>query len=282
MRKKKPITNTYSNKDKTNIEKKYSFSSLDNPIKANLNFINNTSHTKDFSNNSVRFSSNYLNELESSVYSNNFSYIDLNSFYRYFIMQEFCGDIDIVFSSFHCTKRRNDIKLYFGPVWDYDLSFDNDKRLIPTNEKPKFVFNYGDSAGTMRDFLIHILNCKNIIYNINQTWTELQQEGLNFEILNNFIEEKKELLIESANLNNLKWYNTKIGEGKKDYLTFVDVVVDYIRLRFGSLSKLINDYNYLYENIPEKNSENTYSKIKFPSFLYLLIAFLFIISIEYF
>ena len=67
MRKKKPITNTYSNKDKINIEKKYSFSSLDNPIKANFNFINNTSHTKEFSNNSVRFSSNYLNELEQSM-----------------------------------------------------------------------------------------------------------------------------------------------------------------------------------------------------------------------
>ena len=66
MRKKKPITNTYSNKDKINIEKKYSFSSLDNPIKANFNFINN-SHIKEFSNNSVRFSSNYLNELEQSM-----------------------------------------------------------------------------------------------------------------------------------------------------------------------------------------------------------------------
>ena len=67
MKKKKPITNAYSNKEKTNIEKKYSFSSLDNPIKTNLNFINNSSHTKDFSNNSVRFSSNYLQELEQSM-----------------------------------------------------------------------------------------------------------------------------------------------------------------------------------------------------------------------
>ena len=70
MKKKKPITNTYSNKEKlNNIEKKYSFSSLDNPIKSNLNFINinNSSHTKDFSNNSVRFSSTYLNELEQSM-----------------------------------------------------------------------------------------------------------------------------------------------------------------------------------------------------------------------
>ena len=70
MKKKKPITNTYSNKEKlNNIEKKYSFSSLDNPIKSNINFINinNSSHTKDFSNNSVRFSSTYLNELEQSM-----------------------------------------------------------------------------------------------------------------------------------------------------------------------------------------------------------------------
>ena len=70
MKKKKPITNTYSNKEKlNNIEKKYSFSSLNNPIKSNLNFINinNSSHTKDFSNNSVRFSSTYLNELEQSM-----------------------------------------------------------------------------------------------------------------------------------------------------------------------------------------------------------------------
>jgi len=68
MKKKKPITNSYSNKEKlTNIEKKYSFSSIDNPIKQNLNFSNNSKHSKDFSNNSVRFSSNYLNELEQSM-----------------------------------------------------------------------------------------------------------------------------------------------------------------------------------------------------------------------
>ena len=62
MKKKKPIANTYTNKDKiNNTEKKSNYSSLENPLKANLNLnfanINNSSHTKDFSNNSVRFSS---------------------------------------------------------------------------------------------------------------------------------------------------------------------------------------------------------------------------------
>ena len=70
MKRKKPIPNSYSNKEKLNkTEKKNSFSSLENPIKTNFNFanINNSSHTKDFSNNSVRFSSSYLNELEESM-----------------------------------------------------------------------------------------------------------------------------------------------------------------------------------------------------------------------
>ena len=70
MKRKKPIPNSYSNKEKLNkTEKKNSYSSLENPIKTNLNFanINNSSHTKDFSNNSVRFSSSYLNELEESM-----------------------------------------------------------------------------------------------------------------------------------------------------------------------------------------------------------------------
>lgn len=38
-----------------------------------------------------------------------------------------------------------------------------------------------------------------------------------------FIEEKKDLLYESGNLNNLRWYGSKIGKGKKDS---VDVVIN--------------------------------------------------------
>ena len=142
-----------------------------------------------------KYINQYLNKVEEKVYNNNFSYLDLDSFYKYFIMQEFCGDIDFVVSSFHCTKRRNDDKLYFGPVWDYDLSFDNDDRLIPTNQKPKFVLYYGDSSGTTKNFIIHIIKNKEIMSNINKTWFELQEEGLDFETLNSFIDKKIEFLL---------------------------------------------------------------------------------------
>ena len=68
MKKKKPITNPYSNKDKINtIEKKYSFHSIDNAINSNLNYINNSPNTKEFTSNSVRVPSNYRGELEQSM-----------------------------------------------------------------------------------------------------------------------------------------------------------------------------------------------------------------------
>ena len=68
MKKQKPITNSYSNREKLNsIGKKYNLNSIDNQIKTNLDFSNNSTREKNFSNNSVRFSSTYLNELEQSM-----------------------------------------------------------------------------------------------------------------------------------------------------------------------------------------------------------------------
>ena len=161
----------------------------------------------------------YLNKLEKYTYLGDLKYLDLPSFYRYFIVQEFCGDIDSMLSSFHCHKKKADDKLYFGPVWDYDLSFDNDDRLIPTNEKDKFALYYGASAGSTRDFFINLLKTKDVMKNIEKTWTELKAGVFNIEKLKAFINEQKTLLEESANLNSLKWYGSKIGKGKMILLT---------------------------------------------------------------
>ena len=132
-----------------------------------------------------------MNILEKNVYNGNLTYINLDSFYKYFLMQEFSADIDSVWSSFHLTKRKGDDKLYFGPVWDYDRAFDNDNRLIPTNQKTKFMLYYGESSGTKRQFIITILEIKNIMNNINKTWTIFQENGLDFETLKVLIEEKQ-------------------------------------------------------------------------------------------
>ena len=185
----------------------------------------------------------YLNILEDEIHNNSLEYIDLNSFCRYFLIQNLCGDVDYVFSSFYITKRKGDDKIYFGPVWDYDLFLDNEARLIPTNKKPKFVLDDSDSTDTSTNFIMTIFKTKNVSKEMNETLTELIKKGFYFETFKKFIDEKKELLLESANLNMLKWYNSKIGEGVKDYSDCLDIIKDYIKTRFDSLPQLLNEFD---------------------------------------
>ena len=186
----------------------------------------------------------YLNKVEKQVYLGNLQYLDLPTFYRYFIMQEFCGDIDTTLSSFHLTKRRGDDKLYFGPVWDYDLSFDSDDRLIPTNQKPLFTFYYGASAGTCRHFLKTILLTNNSMSYINQTWNELKQSELTFDKLNSYITKESNKILDSAKLNYYRWFNSKIENVEKEYKSNVAIVTNYVKQRFDRLTYLINTYDF--------------------------------------
>ena len=90
---------------------------------------------------------------------------------------------------FILQKKRNDDKFYFGPALDFDLSFDNDKRLIPTSNKTEFCFNYCDSAGTMREFVKALIGNKNVIEYIEKTWEKLRETVLNDKILIDFLVE---------------------------------------------------------------------------------------------
>ena len=149
-----------------------------------------------------------LNKFEDEIYNGILDSIDLESYSKYFLVEEFCADPDHVFSSFYFHKERNDDKFYFGPVWDFDLAFDNDRRLKPTSEKPEFSLNYGDSSGTTRQFIKTLLANKNVIKYIKKTWENLCETVLNEDVLLDFIEENSAKIKESAELNILKWDNT--------------------------------------------------------------------------
>ena len=240
-----------------------------------------------------------LNKFEDEVYNGILDSIDLESYSKYFLVEEFCADPDHVFSSFYFHKERNDDKFYFGPVWDFDLAFDNDRRLKPTSEKPEFSLNYGDSSGTTRQFIKTLLANKNVIKYIKKTWENLCETVLTEDALLDFIEENSDKIKESVELNILKWDNTVsenrmpwggnggnwgnwgnrtngengnnwgnrtnggnggnwgrggngmgmgLGQKGEDYETSVEVVKEYVKNRFESLSNLINKaYSYANE-----------------------------------
>ena len=204
----------------------------------------------------INYISQKMDKFENEVYSGIFDSIDLDTYSKLFLVEEFCGDPDAVWSSFYFYKKRNDDKFYFGPVWDFDLGFDNDQRLTPTNDKPQFAFTYGASAGTMMDFTKTLVGNKIVIQNIQKTWEKVCSTGLNENSLISFIEQIKEEIKESAELNYMKWDNYVkpknpwewdwgdmggFGRISETFDAGVERLKEYVRKRFSSLSNLINN-----------------------------------------
>lgn len=63
----------------------------------------------------------------SSPYNNYRHYVDSASLMGWYLTNEICANSD-VFWQIYFFKERDDDKLYFGPVWDFDLGFNGDTR----------------------------------------------------------------------------------------------------------------------------------------------------------
>lgn len=74
----------------------------------------------------------YITQTEAAIMSGDRArierYIDLDSCVDMYLVQEYMMNIDVGWSSFYMYKKPGD-KLYFGPIWDFDLAAGNDGRL---------------------------------------------------------------------------------------------------------------------------------------------------------
>lgn len=68
-------------------------------------------------------------------------YIDLESWARYYLIQELFGNTDQ--ASFFFYKNENDDKVYAGPVWDFDLSLGACFEAREFNKKASYVSTWG-------------------------------------------------------------------------------------------------------------------------------------------
>ena len=86
---------------------------------------------------------------------------------------------------------------------------------------------------------------------IKKIWDKLCETALNEDILINYLEEEKTKIEESGELNFLKWDNFVIEEEVPWHIDFgrkgesfdvsVEVVKNYVKERFISLTNLINN-----------------------------------------
>jgi spore coat protein CotH len=79
---------------------------------------------------------NHFQKVEDALYADNFAdpvngyrkYFDVDTYVDYYIVNEVIGNPD-AFRSTYLFKKRNDDKIYTGPIWDFDKAANNDNRL---------------------------------------------------------------------------------------------------------------------------------------------------------
>ena len=160
----------------------------------------------DATKNQTAYIKSWFDDIEQNIYENqNVDKVDLETFSQFFILNEFCADIDSVWSSYYITKQRNDDKIHFGPAWDFDLSLDNDNRLYPTNSLDTWIFNYGLSSGTFRQFISKLMSCEKTLNAVQQKWRDITGSTFTKENVFDFIEEQIKYIDESQKLNFKRW-----------------------------------------------------------------------------
>ncbi len=200
---------------------------------------------------------NYIADFENRLFSADFkdpvfgyrAKVDTTSLVNWYIGCELTGNSDSFWSTY-VYKRRNNDKLFFGPMWDYDIAFNNDSRL--GDAVNKLMRN---SAHNPRTWIEQLYKDEWFQQAVCKRWNELVNKNMETE-LTDFITSTATLIDQSQQLNfssNL-WpiLNTRVYQEQflfKTYAEGVNYLKQYVKNRISFLNTALKYVE------PEKPSE---------------------------
>ena len=161
-----------------------------------------------------KYVADFFNKMEETVYATYFdnkdygwrSILDAETFLKHFLIGELSGNTDTYWSVYQYKKRGED-KAYTGPVWDFDIAFDNDYRTYPLNNKSEFVcFNGGSTAGSMGQFVRRVvLRDAQTIPELREIWAVARCNGIDSASLCMWIDSIAEEIDRSQTFTFMRW-----------------------------------------------------------------------------
>lgn len=198
-----------------------------------------------------------FNEMEARLWASNYQHpekgyrsrLDLEGFLRYFLVGEFAGNNDAMWS-IYMYKERGDDLFHFGPVWDFDLSMDNDQRTYPANGKSNWLYNYGSAVNGIRNFVSRILSDPFATERLSAIWGSLRESGaFSRDSLWAFVDSLGTVMDESQRLNFTRWDN--LGElltlqqfAPGTYQGELDIIKNYLNERIKWIDKKLGYKDY--------------------------------------
>ena len=175
--------------------------------------------------------------------------LDLNTFIRHFLVGELSGNTDTYWSVYMYKHRMNDT-IFVGPVWDFDIAFDNDQRTYPVNSKKDFLYRSGGSnTGNMKKFVDDIVvNDAEAKAKMLEIWGEARENGLTEQHLLDFIDNIEKKLQESQELNFMRWpmMNELVHENPTVWGSYTEEVENVSRFITERLIWMDNKLGYTY------------------------------------
>lgn len=183
-------------------------------------------------------------------------YIDTETFLRHFLVGELSGNTDTYWSTY-MYKKRSDDKFYFGPVWDFDIAFENDNRTYPINNKPNWIYLYGSTANGVRDLVNRLFTDQSLVNQLKSTYAYYRDKGIiSKEALTGVVNNYASEINQSQVLNFTRWniLNTTVHQNPVAWGSYVAEVnnvknylqdrIDWMDIKLGYIPNAI-DQNVL-------------------------------------
>ena len=153
-----------------------------------------------------QYISDFICDFEERLFSDNYTdpetgyraLVDEKSLIDWYIACELTGNSDSFWSTY-IYKKRNDGHICFGPLWDFDIAFNNDNRL---GNAVNLMMR--DAAHEPKTWIHRMWKDDWFRTAVNRRWTELMQGGLREHLLDK-ADEYAQLIDASQKMNFNTW-----------------------------------------------------------------------------
>jgi len=189
---------------------------------------------------------NYVTSFESSLFSDRGSaagnyqqYFDLSSFVKYYLVNEICGNPDMLWSMRMYKKSSQDPKIYVGPVWDFDLGFNNDQRIGKEDAQQKLMLDYAHDPRAWMNVIKEDPAFKQMV---RSEWNKVKSS---LQTLPDYLDTRNDYIKYSQIPNFKRWAVLGVNINQSWYTAsthqqYVDFVRDYLVKRLAWLDGVIN------------------------------------------
>ena len=192
----------------------------------------------------------YIRQFFNKVENQWKTYLDLNTFLRHFLVGELSGNTDTYWSTY-MYKDRGESQIHTGPVWDFDLAFENDNRTYPIMRLTDYIYRTkGSCAGNMRQFVDKIVvNDAAAKAQLKAIWGEVRQAGLTEESMTAYINGWEQTLGQSQELNFKRWpiMNEYVHQNPHLWGSYEAEVQNVRRYMKERIEWMDNKLGYVYE-----------------------------------